>query len=217
MEPLPPPELCVFDLDGTLVDSLRDIAESANYALDLLGRAPRAVETYRFHVGEGLARLCDRVLGSERPDLVPRMLELAAAHYRTRPLRHTRPYARVPEAVRRVAAAGARLAVLSNKPHDMTLRIMAELWPGGGFACVQGFTEGAPRKPDPHHLLRMCSQFAVPAERTWLVGDTPTDVETARRAGAVCIGVTWGFRTRADLAAAGCATIIDTPDELLAR
>lgn len=216
MKSLPPPELCIFDLDGTLVDSLRDIAESANYALEMLGQSPEPIESYRYRVGEGLGKLCEKVLGRQHPELVPRMLELATAHYRTRPLRHTRPYPGVREAVGRVGTAGMRMAVLSNKPHDMTVRIVAELWPGEVFARVQGYTEDAPRKPDPHHLLRICESLSIPAGRTWLVGDTPTDVETARRAGATCIGVTWGFRTRQDLVEAGCTTIIDSPDRLLA-
>lgn len=212
--PLPRPEICVFDLDGTLVDSLRDIAESVNESLELLGLPARAVADYRFLVGEGIPKLCDRALPPTHVELAPRLAELTRARYRVRPLRHTRPYAGVAELVARLAAAGVRLAVLSNKPQDMTTHIVARLWPGDVFHLVVGYSEEQLRKPDPTCLLRICQQFDAPPARSWLVGDTAVDVETAKRAGVVSVGVTWGFRPRRELEDAGADHIVDKPEEI---
>jgi phosphoglycolate phosphatase len=212
-KPLPTPRLCVFDLDGTLVDSLLDIAEAFNACLDLLGLPMHPPETYRYMVGEGVPTLCRRAAGTAHPHLVARLAELARPSYRIRVLRHTRPYTGVPELVERLFGRGLHLAVLSNKPQDLTERIVRSFWPDR-FASIYGYREEQHRKPSPHYLLRICEEMDVAPAETWMIGDTPTDVETARAAGAISIGVTWGFRTREDLAAAGPALIVDAPAEL---
>lgn len=208
------PAVCIFDLDGTLVDSLRDIAEALNDCLDLLGIAPRPVEDYRYLVGEGVPTLCRRAVGESHPHLVDRLTELARAFYRVRPLRHTRPYPGIDALLARFRGAGVRLAVASNKPHDLTLRVVRAFWPDGTFHAIRGFVDEERRKPNPHHVLDICDQLGVRPADAWLVGDTPTDIETARRAGARAVAVTWGFRTRADLLAAGADWIVDHPEEL---
>jgi len=210
-----PPGLCIFDLDGTLVDSLRDIAEATNECLELLGLRPHPVESYRYMVGEGVPALCERALGRTHPHLVARLAELTRARYRTRPLRHTRPYPGVGEMLEQLRAAGIRLAVLSNKPHELTLTVVRAFWPEGVFACVQGYLDEEHRKPNPYYVLHICRQLAVPPDHTWLVGDTPTDVDTARRSGTGVVAVSWGFRTREDLLAAGADRIVDSPAELV--
>lgn len=218
MGTLPVPQACVFDLDGTLVDSLVDVAESLNHCLELLGLPPRSLQECRYMVGEGVPRLCQRAVGASFPHLVDRLADLVRAHYRTRMTRHTRPYSGVPQLIERLRGHGVRaLGVLSNKPHEMTVRVVDAFWPRGTFDRVQGFVDERHRKPSPHYLFQMCDAFAVAIRHTWMIGDTPTDVETARVAGAVAIGVTWGFRTRADLAAAGAHRIVDHPDDLPLR
>jgi phosphoglycolate phosphatase len=213
-KPLPPPRACIFDLDGTLVDSLQDVAESLNDCLELLGLPTHPIEAYRYLVGEGIPRLCQRAIGLTHAHLVERLGEIARAVYRTRALRQTRPYPGVPELVARLRARGIRLGVLSNKPHDLTLKVVEAFWPNGCFDAVYGYVEEQYRKPSPHYLRRICAELDVPAAETWLVGDTPTDVETARAAGAVSIGVSWGFRTRADLEAAGADRVFDHPADV---
>ena len=213
-EPLPKPAACVFDLDGTLVDSLRDIADSLNEGLQLLGLPTYPVGQCRFMVGEGVPMLCRRAVGQTHPHLVERLAEIVRPIYRTRLLDHTRPYPGVPELVQRLRAVGVRLGVLSNKPHELTLRVIDAFWPDGTFDTVYGYIEEEYRKPSPFYLLRISAKLAVPPERMWMVGDTPTDVATAHAAGAVPIGVTWGFRSRGDLQAAGALRIVDHPDEL---
>jgi phosphoglycolate phosphatase len=210
------PRACVFDLDGTLVDSLRDIADSVNHCLELLGLPPYPVAAYRDMVGEGIPMLAERAIGQTHPHLVGRLAELARARYRVYPVVHTRPYVGVPELISHLADAGVRLGVLSNKPHDLTSRIVREFWPDGVFATVVGYQDEARRKPSPALLLDICRTLAVSPAELWVVGDTPTDVATARNAGAPVVGVTWGFRTRADLEQAVPDHIIDRPAELLA-
>jgi phosphoglycolate phosphatase len=213
-EPLPKPAACVFDLDGTLVDSLRDIAESLNLCLDLLGLPSYPVESYRYMVGEGIPKLCERAVGRDHPHMVARLTELARPVYRTRAICHTRPYPGIPELIERLRAQGIKLAVLSNKPHDLTVRVVEAFWPRATFAAIYGYVEEQYRKPSPHYLRRICAELAVSPAGVCLIGDTPTDVETARAAGTVSVGVTWGFRTRADLEAAGAQRIVDHPDQL---
>jgi phosphoglycolate phosphatase len=107
-----------------------------------------------------------------------------------------------------------KLAVLSNKPHDMSLRMVRTFWPENAFDRVYGYVEEELRKPEPHYVLRICDELGIPPSETAVIGDTPTDVVTARRAGALAVAVTWGFRSRADLEAAGPDRIVDRPEEL---
>ena len=213
-ESLPSPEACVFDLDGTLVDSLRDIAESLNDCLKLLGLPTHPVQQYRYMVGEGVPVLCERAVGQSHPHLAGRLAELVRPRYRTRATLHTRPYPGVPELLTRLRMAGVRLAVLSNKPHDLTVRVVRAFWPSNTFEAVHGYVEERYRKPSPHYLNRICAGLGVIPARTWYVGDTPTDIATARAAAAIGVGVTWGFRSRTDLVDAGAVHLVNSPDEL---
>jgi phosphoglycolate phosphatase len=210
------PALCIFDLDGTLVDSLRDIAEALNECLELLGLPTHPIDHYRYMVGEGVPMLCERAVGAAHPHLVNRLIELARPRYRVRPLRHTRPYPGVVEMIARLQRSGFRLAVLSNKPHELTISMIRAFWLDHTFDRVQGYTEERYRKPDPHYVFQMCRELAVRPADAVVIGDTPTDMETARRSGANGIGVAWGFRSRADLAGAGSAQVASTPAELTA-
>ncbi len=214
-ESLPRPQCCVFDLDGTLVDSLADIADACNTTLSLLGLPPFPPDSYRQLAGEGLPRLCEKAIGQTHPHLVTRMAELVRAVYRTRAVRKTRPFTGLPEVLKTLRLRGIRLAVLSNKPHDLTRRVVAAFWPAGCFEVVQGQLLGGVRKPDPTTLRGVCERMDVGVGDTWLVGDTATDMLTAANAGAVGVGVTWGFRDRVELAAAGARQIVDRPAELL--
>lgn len=206
-----PPSAVVFDLDGTLVDSLRDIAEAMNECLRTLSLPEKPIDHYRYLVGEGVPVLCQRVLAGEHAELLEPLIKMVRTRYRERPLFHTKPYVGVIELVERLRGAGVPLGVLSNKPDEMTRLVVREFWPNSEFAVVQGYVEEHLRKPDPTQLLRICDSLRARPGATWLVGDTPTDVETAARAGVHCVAVTWGFRTRDDLVAAGAVDVVDAP------
>ncbi len=204
----------IIDLDGTLADSLHDIAGAMNHCLALLGLPGRPEPEYRFLVGEGIENLCRRALPPAEGAYLSRLIELVRTHYRCRCVVHTRPYEGIVAALERLRAANVALAVLSNKPHDMTVRIVARFWPEGYFATVCGHREPLRRKPDPGVARQICDAMRLPPEQVWLVGDTPVDVQTARALGTRCVGVTWGFRPRADLEAAGADFLIAKPAEL---
>ncbi len=194
--------LVVFDLDGTLVDSRRDLAESTNEMLATYGAPPLAVEAVVAMVGEGARVLVERALAAGAIDApVPEALERFRGIYDRRLLVHTRPYAGI-EAVVREAAARAAVAVLTNKPEAPTRRLLDAFGLTAWCRWVVGGDGPFPRKPDPAGLAFLMAQAGAGPAATLLVGDTLVDVETARRAGArVCVAA-YGFASL-DAAAAG--------------
>jgi phosphoglycolate phosphatase len=190
--------LIAFDLDGTLVDSRRDLAESANQLVEELGGRPLTEEAIGNMVGEGAGVLVRRVLqasGREgRADALRRFLEI----YDTRLLNHTRLYDGIGDVVRRVKAR-ARLTVLTNKPTGPSERILEALGVRDLFEEVIGGDREYGRKPDPRGLLAMMASAESTAERTLLVGDSPIDLETARQAATRCCLVSYGFGFRDEL------------------
>lgn len=212
--PPAPPAAIVFDLDGTLIDSLADIGSALNARLELLGLPTHSLDALRYMVGEGLPKLCERAIGETAPQLVARLVDLTRAHYRTRLTQETRPYDGVRELIAQLSRQGTPLAVLSNKPHDLSVRVVETLWPEQPFELVYGHDAVYPRKPDPGRLLNICEQLGQAPDAVWMVGDTPTDIQTALAAGTVPVGVTWGFRRREDLSEAGAEYIVDHPHEL---
>jgi phosphoglycolate phosphatase len=190
--------LIAFDLDGTLIDSRRDLADSANQLIEELGGEPLTEEQIGGMVGEGAALLVRRAMKAagrgERAHALERFLEI----YDERLLNHTRVYDGVADVVRQ-ARGRARLTVLTNKPAKPTERILAGLGLRDAFAEVIGGDGPHPRKPDPAGLHALMSAAKVAAGDTMLVGDSPIDLETAKRAGVSCCLVSYGFGFRREL------------------
>lgn len=208
--------LLVFDLDGTLVDSSRDIASAANATLRELdpGATEVPLEAVIAYVGEGARLLVERCLrhaGLDRP--ADEVLPLYLERYRERLLDSTRLYPGVAEAV--ASLSGATLAVLTNKPGDMSRRILEGLGVAARFARVRGAGDVPARKPDPAGLLALMAELRADAAETWMIGDSATDVGTARGAGVRAAGVTWGFHPEA-LRAAGPDRLFEEPRALVA-
>jgi len=206
--------LVVFDLDGTLVDSSRDIAASVNAALGRVapGTAALSLEAILSFVGEGAGLLVERSLrhaglGLSTEEVLPVYIDC----YRERLLDTTRLYPGVAEALD--ALAGTTLAVLTNKPGDMSRTILGGLGVASRFARVRGAGDVPSRKPDPAGLLGLMSELGARAGETWMVGDSATDVGVARAAGTRVAGVTWGFQPAA-LRAAAPDRVLDLPAEL---
>jgi phosphoglycolate phosphatase len=207
----------IFDLDGTLLDTLHDIAHAANIVLREAGYPEQPIDAYRYFVGNGVRILFQRALPEPHRDRVT--VEACAVAFRETYSRlwnvHTRPYAGVEELLRLIIAMPLSMAVLSNKPHAFTERCVAEYLPQEDFRVVLGQRDGVPQKPDPTGALEIAAQLALPPGRIVFVGDTAVDMQTAIAAGMVPIGVRWGFRPERELIEAGAQSVLGEPGELL--
>jgi phosphoglycolate phosphatase len=202
--------LAVFDLDGTLVDSLDDLQASVNHALQAVGLPPRSRAEVHGFVGEGARVLLERAVAPHLHLLEP-ALAAWRPHYEAHCLDHTRAYPGV-EAL--LAGAGRVLAVQTNKPGSMARKILAGLGLLPRFVTVIGGDE-APRKPDPTGVRAIMARVGAPPAETVFVGDSRIDVATARAAGVAFVAVDWGFCSRAELAAAGATVIVGSAAELV--
>lgn len=205
----------IFDLDGTLVDSLTDIGAAMDQVLDELGLPRRARDEYARFVGDGARLLVRRALGA-RIDLEDEALAAFRARYLAQMTAHTRPYPGIEELLQELGARAIPTAVLSNKPHAATVELVRALLPSHRFALVRGLCDEQARKPSPDGALEIARELGTPSREVLFVGDTPVDVQTARAAGMVAIGVLWGMRPRQELERAGAAHLLASPDELLA-
>ncbi len=210
----------VFDLDGTLVESLPGIAEGVNRALQTLGRAPHPRAAVRRMIGQGAQHLCACALGYADVESAPAD-ELQAMHEQFRreyPLcwqgDFTRPFPEVRIMLSRLAAQGARMAVLSNKPQEVTLPMVRALFPTTPFSVVLGHSPAFPRKPHPAALQHIAREWGVNVAELTLVGDSLHDAHTAANAGCDLALVAWGYADVGPLAAWG-APLFGTVDELL--
>ena len=205
----------IFDLDGTLADSIGDIGAAMNHALEAHGHPPHTIADYLPMVGEGVRRLAERAvpkgLSSESVD---RVLATYRARYAQALVVNTRAYAGIDALLASLVAKRVPLAVLSNKGEAFTRPIVASLFPNVPFVDVRGDREGVPRKPDPGAALELARALGHAANEVAFVGDTAVDMETARRAGMVGVGVLWGFRGRDELLGAGAKVLLPHPSDL---
>jgi phosphoglycolate phosphatase len=207
----------VFDLDGTLLDTLEDLADSMNAALASLSLATHPVDAYRYFVGDGVVNLARRALPEDQRDdgVLERAVQLMRDEYQKRWDAKTRPYAGVGEMLAGLSARGVKMGVLTNKPQEFAELCVQRLLPRERFDIVQGVTDEVPPKPNATGLRRVIECFDLPLDACLYVGDTNTDMVTAGGAGLFSVGVTWGFRPREELEGSGARAIIDRPIELL--
>lgn len=207
----------IFDLDGTLLDTLADIADAANRVLTANGYPKHPEQDYRWFVGDGSAVLIKRALPPDHRDTenVQACLERFIADYNQHWHRKTVPYPGIMELLDTLQARQLKLAVVTNKPHRFTGKMIAHYFPKTPFDPIFGLREGIPKKPDPKQTLAAARQMAVAPHDCLFVGDSDVDIETARRAGIRSIGAGWGFRPKSELIDAGADHIIDHPMEIL--
>jgi phosphoglycolate phosphatase len=206
----------IFDLDGTLLDTLRDMGETMNIVLREHGFLVHPMETYRLLVREGIHALLWRTLPEEKRDkvMVTRLLEKMREEYRRRWPENTRVFPGVPEMLDELEYRGLPKAILTNKVHHVTLKMVEKLIGAWSFSAVRGVLPGAPRKPDPAVALDIAREMNIPPQDIVLVGDSDIDMQAARAAGMYAVGVLWGFYDAADLLSAGAHTLMSNPHEL---
>ena len=206
----------LFDLDGTLLDTLEDLATAANRALGTLGLPAHPTDAYRVFVGDGLRTLAERILPGEQRSAaqVDALVAAFEREYSRTWNERTAPYAGVPEMLDRLTGDGYRLSVLSNKPDAFTRLCVEQLLPHWTFAPLYGQRPGVPRKPDPAAALAIAVELGLDPAEVLYLGDTATDMHTARAAGMEAVGVLWGFRSADELRAAGARHLITHPGEL---
>jgi phosphoglycolate phosphatase len=211
------PAAVVFDLDGTLMDTLEDIASSANTVLAHLGFPQHEMEAYKYFVGDGIEALATRILPNSERDAttIARVVACIDREYSQHWADTTHPYEGIPELLQALTVRGIKMAVLSNKPNDPTKAMVSKLLPHWRFDIVLGARPCVPKKPDPAAALEIADKLNIPPSEFLYLGDTDTDMKTARAAGMCPIGVLWGFRTAEELSASGARALIQNPMDLL--
>ncbi|MBR3503597.1 MAG: HAD-IA family hydrolase [Clostridia bacterium] len=206
----------LFDLDGTLLDTLDDLTASVAHAMRAMGLRPRTRDEVRAFVGNGARPLCEKCLGEGAAEAdVDRLQALFQAHYKEHLHDATAPYPGVMEALEALRSRGVKRGVVSNKFSAAT-RAVCELYFGGLIDAVVGEEPGVRKKPAPDTLLAVMDRLGVSPAECAMVGDSPQDILAAKAADCRSVGVTWGFRSRAELEAAGADAIADSADELSA-
>ncbi len=210
--------LCIFDLDGTLIDSLYDLADAMNYALERHGLPVHDREKYRFMVGSGISVLADRAMvvpAGTDPVLKQSVLDDFNSCYSLHATDLTLPYPGITDLLDELDRLGTGYAILSNKPDQFTLHIVKTLFPERSFQYIMGKRDSFPRKPDPASALHILGELGISPEECLYIGDSNIDMQTARNAGLESIGVSWGFRPVSELIGAGADHIADTPQDIL--
>jgi phosphoglycolate phosphatase len=207
----------IFDLDGTVLDTLADIADSVNRVLAAKGYPEHTEQEYRWFVGDGSALLVTRALPPDHRDAetVQACLEGFITDYNQHWDHKTAPYPGIMELLETLQTKRLKLAVVTNKPHRFAEKMIAHYFPKMSFDPIFGQREDIPKKPDPTQALAAAQQMQVAPQDCLFVGDSAVDIETALRAGMPSIGASWGFRPRSELIDAGADHIIDHPVEVL--
>lgn len=207
----------IFDLDGTLLDTLGELGIITNIVLEKNGFPTHSLDEYRYLVGEGAENLITRALGNKgsNKDTVLQCLSEFLTIYRSTCGERSRLYDGIPQLLDNLVRMGIRLAVLSNKPHDLTLKNIDLFLPHVPFDLVLGQRDGVPKKPDPHGALEVAGHMGIKPENFLYIGDTSIDMRTAVAAGMNPVGVLWGFRGEEELRSSGAKHIIEKPGEIL--
>ncbi len=210
------PKLIIFDLDGTLLNTIEDLANSVNYALQSYNFPTHPLEAYNLFIGNGVNKLLERALPEDKrnPDFVSMLKVEFIKHYFAHAEEFTKPYNGISELLSRLQAEGYQLGVASNKVHDATVQLVDKFFPEIKFTAVFGQREGYPVKPNPGILEEIIELAQVEKSDVLYVGDSGVDVATAYNAKVPFSGVLWGFRPRKELEEVGATRFAETTEEL---
>lgn len=203
----------IFDLDGTLADTLQDLADAVNYGLKELGYPIHSVESYKQMVGNGAQKLCFRALPDGSKYRAGELYDIFCIRYGSHYLDNTRLYDGIAETIRNLSQSGVKLAVATNKPQDAARKIIAAFLPDAGFFKVLGGCDERPKKPDPA-VIREILDGLPDDNLVYMIGDSNVDIRTAKNSGIISIGCAWGFRGRQELEAEGAAYIAEKPQDI---
>ena len=210
-----PIQALIFDLDGTLLNSLDDLADCANTVLAEQGFAAHPVDAYRFFVGNGVEHLMRRAAPDNTPEpVLARLVQAMREEYGQHWARKSKVYDGIQPMLRTIAARPLPMAVLSNKPHELTEITVRHFFPDIPFARIQGSPRGGRAKPDPTLALAIAAHLGAEPEHTLFIGDSCTDMLTATAAGMIPTGVLWGFRPESELLAHGAKILLEQPETL---
>ena len=209
---------CIFDLDGTLTDTIDSLAYSVGETLKEMGLKPITKAQCQSFVGNGAKYLLDKSLqaaGDTDAGRLNEAMEIYGRIFDENCTYHVTAYRGIERMIEKLKEKEVKLAVLSNKPHRQTVKVAQEIFGGDVFDALQGQQEGIPRKPSPEGIYAILEKLGVSKEECLYVGDSEVDVATGTAAGTMTVSVTWGFRTEDQLRAAGASLIIRSPEELL--
>lgn len=207
----------IFDLDGTLLNTLKDLAFSVNTVLRQEGFSEHPVDAYRYFIGEGIDMLVQKALPPER-SAQQKLKEITKAvkeEYSRRWSEYTRPYSGVAEMLDYFEENQVPKAIFSNKTHEFTILTVEQLLPGWKFVSVCGIQPGVPRKPDPTGVLEIADKMKIKPEKILYLGDTNTDMQTAMAGGFYAVGALWGFRPAEELLESGARILAETPQDVI--
>ncbi|MDE6266672.1 MAG: HAD family hydrolase [Muribaculaceae bacterium] len=209
--------LVIFDLDGTLLNTIADLGEAANYALEKSGFPTHSISTYPYFVGNGVRKLLERVLPEEArtEDIINRMRTLFVEYYDSHMTDNTYPYPGIPELLLQLRSHGIKLAVASNKYDSAVKKLISHFFPQIEWSAMEGQKPYIPVKPDPSIVFDILSKVPTPKSEVLYVGDSGVDMETARRACITSCGVTWGFRPESELKKFFAENIVSEPGQIL--
>lgn len=205
----------IFDLDGTLINSLPDISAAMNRALEKYQLPVHELSAYRYLVGDGVINLAKRAVGN-RADLFQPVLDAYRADYAINCRVNTHPYPGISQMLHNLIQMGIKICVFSNKDMTDTQSVVHHYFPDIPFAIIRGRTEDTPIKPDPAGALIIARNLGLTPDEIWYVGDTNTDMKCGLNAGMETVGVLWGFRPEEELRACGAHHIISNPAEFIA-
>lgn len=208
-------KLVIFDLDGTLLNTISDLGKACNYALEKMGFATHPIQAYAYMVGNGVRNLMKRAQQDADDETIDQLLEHFKYYYDQHCLDTTKPYPGIPELLDNLKEQGVAVAVASNKYQEATEKIIKGCFPGVEFVAIEGQREGRNRKPDPSILFSILEKHPVAKKDVIYVGDSGVDIECAKRACVESIGVSWGFRSVAELRRENAEYIVNQPAQIL--
>lgn len=208
-------KLAIFDLDGTLLNTISDLGKASNFALEKMGFATHPIQAYAYMVGNGVRNLMKKAQQDADDATIDKLLEYFTEYYNEHCLDTTKPYPGITDLLDNLVKKNVALAVASNKYQEATEKIITGALPNFNFVAVEGQKEGRHKKPDPSILFSVLEKYPVAKQDVLYIGDSGIDIECAKRACVESIGVTWGFRSVAELRKANADVIVSNPAEIL--